>query len=335
MPRVTNYVEDIAGAKPCLKPYMYSHKPPTADVAGSHSRQLHPTEWHKGTNPQFMQLPIEGSSPSHFGFTTTRVVNPLNPKYPLPSCEASPLVQPKFLRDSFQVGDIEGTHPRPLHARPPRDTMNVRDVPGATAHWQELPKKERDILNCADIIHAGFKSKRVTDTLRPEYIVNGFPIADDPLSYAKRPYELHNHPFYPLQTKDIKGANPEDSQKGIVGGIPNAKRRTFSATNDVSDIVGARANTVHHSIVDPNFPDYTDLDGDRLETGLPIPKNVQFPDIAPRVIERKRNNVSNIKLGMKPPRTAAPPKLPHAHIRAEERRIAALNADIQSVRSLK
>ncbi|KDO25400.1 hypothetical protein SPRG_09342 [Saprolegnia parasitica CBS 223.65] len=286
MPRVTNYVDDIAGAKPCLKPYMYTHKPPTADVSGSHSRQLHPSQWNKGANPQFQQLPIEGSSPSHTGFTTNRVVNPLNPKYPLPYCEPAPIVPPRFLRDSYQVDDIEGTRMRPLHARPPRDTMNVSDVPGATAHWHELRKKERDILDCSDITHAGFKTKRVTDNLRPEYVVNGFPITDDPLSYTKKPYELKNHPFYPLQTKDIKGANPEDSQKGIVGGIPTALRRTFVATNNVTDIFGAQANTVHHSIVsnrrvDPNFPDYVDLDGDKLETGLPIPKMFNFPTLHP------------------------------------------------------
>ncbi|RHY21161.1 hypothetical protein DYB32_009877 [Aphanomyces invadans] len=155
MPRVTNCVDDIEGTKPCMKPYLYFHKPPTASVDGSTSKRLHPDTWNKGMNPQFMQLPIAGSSPSHTGFTTDRV--------------------------------------------------------------------------------------------------------------------------------------------------------------------------------DPIFPAYTDLDGDALETGLPIPKNIQFPDVAPRVSQRKSNNVSTIQLGMKvsKDRQKPPPTAPGA------KQVAARQADIDAVRGLK
>ncbi|RHY04563.1 hypothetical protein DYB25_011079 [Aphanomyces astaci] len=242
-----------------MKPYVYFHKPPTVSVDGSTSKRLHPGIWNKGENPQFMQLPIEGSSPSHTGFTTNRIVNPLTPSYKLPHCEPAPLIYPKFLRDSYQTADIDGTRAAPRHTLPPRDTMNL-------------------------------------------------------------------------------GANPADSLKGIVGNIPHVKRRHFRSTNNVQDIRGAQANTVHHSIVsnrhvDPIFPAYTDLDGDSLETGLPVPKNVQFPDVAPRVSERKSNNVSTIQLGMKPPKDQRKP--PPTAVGVGAKHQAARKADIEAVRGLK
>ncbi|KAF0692481.1 hypothetical protein As57867_016387, partial [Aphanomyces stellatus] len=256
MTRTTNFVGDIDGTKPCLKPYLYSHKPPSAAVEGSTSRRLHPGTWNKGQNPQFMQLPIEGSMPSHTGFTTNRVVNPLTPAYKLPHCRAAPFVEPKFLRDSYQTDDIEGTHAVPHHTKPARDSMNLvemlTDIPGASAQWRPRgvkTSKQKDNMDVGDIIHAGFKTQRVTDNLRPVYIVNGFRSEDDPLSLPRAPYHAVNHPFYPLETHDIQGANPADSLKGVVGNIPHVKRRHFRATNNVQDIRGAQANTVHHSIV--------------------------------------------------------------------------------------
>ncbi|RLO07777.1 hypothetical protein DYB28_000415 [Aphanomyces astaci] len=341
MPRVTNFVDDIEGSKPCMKPYVYFHKPPTVSVDGSTSKRLHPGIWNKGENPQFMQLPIEGSSPSHTGFTTNRIVNPLTPSYKLPHCEPAPLIYPKFLRDSYQTADIDGTRAAPRHTLPPRDTMNLNDIAGATAAWRPRgvkTSKLKDNMQVTDIIHAGFKSQRVTDVLRPVHVVNGFRSADDPLSFPRAPYEATKHPFYPLETHDIQGANPADSLKGIVGNIPHVKRRHFRSTNNVQDIRGAQANTVHHSIVsnrhvDPIFPAYTDLDGDSLETGLPVPKNVQFPDVAPRVSERKSNNVSTIQLGMKPPKDQRKP--PPTAVGVGAKHQAARKADIEAVRGLK
>ncbi len=39
--------------------------------------------------------------------------------------------------------------------------------------------------------------------MRPEYLVNGFINADDPLSKPKHPSKNVNHPFFPLETVDI------------------------------------------------------------------------------------------------------------------------------------
>ncbi|RQM29388.1 hypothetical protein B5M09_011957 [Aphanomyces astaci] len=275
-----------------MKPYVYFHKPPTVSVDGSTSKRLHPGIWNKGENPQFMQLPIEGSSPSHTGFTTNRIVNPLTPSYKLPHCEPAPLIYPKFLRDSYQTADIDGTRAAPRHTLPPRDTMNLNDIAGATAAWRPRgvkTSKQKDNMQVADIIHAGFKSQRVTDALRPVHVVNGFRSADDPLSFPRAPYEATKHPFYPLETHDIQ--------------------------------------------VDPIFPAYTDLDGDSLETGLPVPKNVQFPDVAPRVSERKSNNVSTIQLGMKLPKDQRKP--PSTAVGVGAKHQAARKADIEAVRGLK
>ncbi|ETV93080.1 hypothetical protein, variant 2 [Aphanomyces invadans] len=173
-------------------------------------------------------------------------------RYKLPHCDPAPLIHPKFLRDSFQTADIEGTRAAPRYTHPPRDCMNLSDIAGATASWRPRgvkTSKQKDSMQVADIIHAGFQSQRVTDALRPVHVVNGFRSADDPRSFPKAPYKSTNHPFYPLETHDIQGANPTDSLKGVVGNIPHVKRRHFRSTNNVQDIRGAQANTVHHSIV--------------------------------------------------------------------------------------
>lgn len=67
---------------------------------------------------------------------TSRSVNPLNPEYKLPSfVEPEPYV-PKFLRDTMEIDDIEGTRTKQKLALKERQTMNVNDIDGAQACWR-------------------------------------------------------------------------------------------------------------------------------------------------------------------------------------------------------
>ena len=91
-----------------------------------------------------------GSRPHPFGFRTDRVVNPLAPSYPLPKAEIVAAVrlcaggfgvawrchddsvlswplqpEPKFVRDSFDASDIEGTKSKPMYKFQPRDSFNT------------------------------------------------------------------------------------------------------------------------------------------------------------------------------------------------------------------
>lgn len=93
--RATNDVSDIAGARPLLHAYAFTHKPhfyEPNDIKGSTSKQLHPTSRRVGNDDAYKQLPIEGSCPQPHGFRTDRVVNPLAPEYRLPSFNPAPPV---------------------------------------------------------------------------------------------------------------------------------------------------------------------------------------------------------------------------------------------------
>lgn len=126
--RVTNDVSDIAGAKPLLKEYVYTNKPhfyDPHDIKGSTSKELHPKSRRVGDTPAYQQLPIDGATPQPNGFRTNRVVNPLTPEYILPSFSTAPPVEPRFLRDSYNVSDIDGTRIRKREVAVPRNPLRV------------------------------------------------------------------------------------------------------------------------------------------------------------------------------------------------------------------
>ncbi|TMW64030.1 hypothetical protein Poli38472_014147 [Pythium oligandrum] len=291
---VTNDVTDIAGARPLLKDHVYVNKPhfyDAHDIHGSVSKELHPKNRRVGGDDRFKQLPIEGSSPMPSGFKTDRVVNPLEPAYILPSFKEAPPLIPKFLRDSYNVSDIDGTSFKKKVIQNPRSPTRLDDIPGAQAGWlpaNKRPLREhppRDIIDVADIVNVGFKSSRVTNVLNPVYTVNGMTSQDDAQMRSKILHPQLQKPSYALQTSDIAGANPYDASKNVVGGIPNEKRRGFRTTNRTDDINGAKADTVLHSIhsnrrVDPNWPEYVVLDGRRVDaSAMSVAKSIVFADL--------------------------------------------------------
>ncbi|KAG6615643.1 uncharacterized protein IUM83_04997 [Phytophthora cinnamomi] len=292
--RATNDVADILGARPLLKNHVYVNKPhfyDAHDINGSTSMELHPKNWRAGTDDRFRQLPIEGTTSQPAGFHTDRVVNPLEPNYKLPSFIKAPPLEPKFLRDSYNVSDIEGTSIKTRNIQHPRDGLKVDDIAGTQCGWLPRHKRglrenpPRDILNVQDITNVDFRSSRVTNVLNPVYTVNGMTFADDPLSRPLIQHPKRDKPSYALTTNDIEGACCADPATAIVAGIVMAHRRNYRDTNVTQDITGARADTLLHSIrstrrVDPNAPLYSALDGSRVDaSAISVGKSIVFADL--------------------------------------------------------
>lgn len=252
--------------RPCLIPQ---------DIEGTESMPLH-----RDTNKPDRQLfhdDIDGSHPRNkWLFRTTRCVNPLEPRYILPSYSAAAPVAPKFTRDAHDVSDIEGTRSRPLYPLAPRQNQRVDDIEGARSGWRPRHIRARHdnppldhSLNVSDITAGGFRTRRATNPLTPSYRVNGMDIADDPIKSRPRTLpKARDTPFYPLTTADIEGAQSGWRPLPQVN-PPVEARRHFRNTNYMGDIPGAQADTVKHSIctdrhVNPLNPMYASLDGELL-----------------------------------------------------------------------
>ncbi|KAG7390404.1 hypothetical protein PHYPSEUDO_007927 [Phytophthora pseudosyringae] len=292
--RATNHVDDIPGARPLLKSHVHVNKPhfyDAHDIQGSTSMQLHPKSWRAGSDDRFRQLPIEGSTSQPAGFRTDRVVNPLEPKYTLPSFTQAPPPEPKFLRDSYNVSDIAGTSMKTREIQHPRDGLKLDDIAGAQSGWLPRHKRglrenpPRDSLNVLDITNVDFKSNRVTNVLNPVYTVNGMTFGDDPLSRPLAQHPRRDKPSYALKTDDIEGASCADPATTVVAGIVMAHRRNFRDANVTSDITGAKADTLLHSIrstrrVDPNAPQYSALDGSRVDaSAISVGRSIVFANL--------------------------------------------------------
>jgi len=275
--RDTNSIHDIQGSKPFLKYTQYTNKPNfhvPDDIGGAKPKQLMRT-----TNAPDYTLyhdDIEGSKPKPSTFKTTRVVDPLNPDYKLPSYQSAKAPEPKFIKDPMAIDDIKGTRTQPRTKFEPRDTMNVQDIEGTTVGWRPRHARvtkegpTRDLMNIKDITDGGFKSQRVTDPLRPSYVVNNMRIEDDMVkSQPKKLPKGKNDPFYSLITEDIEGTKPGWKPPHETC-PPMSQRRHWRNTNFVGDIDGTSANTVKHAIctnrmVNPLNPAYVSLDGEVLE----------------------------------------------------------------------
>ncbi|KAJ8610107.1 hypothetical protein CTAYLR_007080 [Chrysophaeum taylorii] len=271
---VSNRLDDIDGAKPELKYLRYTSRPDfyrTEDIDGTAPMKLHK----KMSRAEDDRPPIEGSVPKRTLFRTSRLVNPLDPDYKLPSCTPAEPFVPRYVRDSFEVKDIEGTAPRARFRFSQRKTHACDDIEGTRSGWR--PRNERvrrdgppvDFMNVKDINDIGFKTRRTTDPLRPTHRINGMCIKDDMVkTMPKKLPKATQGPFFPLHTQDIDGAQcgwkpPHAIQP------PLDQRRHFRNTNYVGDIQGAQSDSVRYAIrterkTNPLNPNYKSLDGNLL-----------------------------------------------------------------------
>mmetsp|Transcript_18597 Transcript_18597/g.43316 ORF Transcript_18597/g.43316 Transcript_18597/m.43316 type:complete len:469 (-) Transcript_18597:199-1605(-) len=274
--RRINRTDDIDGAQPTYKSQEFMNKRQfydPSDIKGARSNTLH-----RQTNVRDNTMrvdDIDGAVPTPYTFVTKREVDPLVPKYKLPSYQPAPDAPPKFVRDSYNVSDIAGTKPKPLFRFQQRNST-VNDIEGAQPGWKPRHQRVRHEsnpithqFNVRDITDTGFKSTRVTDPLRPQYTVNGMYVTDDfEKTMPKKLPSAAQHDYFNLQTSDIEGAvsgwKPPHAMQP-----PMEKRRQFRNTNFIGDIAGAQPDTVVHAIrtdrvTNPLQPVYQSLDGEVL-----------------------------------------------------------------------
>jgi len=281
-PRASNDISDISGAAPTQKMNRFTQKPNSYDVSDIFGTK--PISLHRQTNSIDYTLKrddIEGARPRGQIQTNQRSLNPVDPlvpNYQLPSYTLAVEAPMKFLRDTLDVADIDGTRSKPLYKFPMRENFEVNDIQGAHAGWKPRHKRvlkegpARDIMAVADINEQGVKkSFRCTDPLRPVHFINGMEVKDDMVHTKPRLLPPpRDGPFFSLTTKDIEGATcgwkPPHSMQP-----PIESRRHFRNTNFVGDIAGAQSDTVKHSIktnrvTNPLNPQYTGLDGDMIDS---------------------------------------------------------------------
>ncbi len=130
-------ISDIDGARPKVR-YNYTNKPQflQSDVAGSTSKILC-----HGKNSRDNQLyidDIEGTrhSVKDRMLRSTRHVDPLNPDYKLPSYSEGQFPVNKFMKDSLNHDDIEGSNVKKQAQYAMRDTIGINDIVGAQANWR-------------------------------------------------------------------------------------------------------------------------------------------------------------------------------------------------------
>lgn len=348
--RDINCVGDIEGAKPELKFLRYTCRPNfygTDDIDGTAPMKLHK----KISRCDDDLAPVEGSVPKRTFFKTSRVVDPLDPDYKLPSCcPAEPCV-PRFLRDGYTVTDIDGTAPRSKFRFAQRETHDCKDIEGAQSGWR--PRNERvrrdgppvDFMSVKDINDSGFKTRRTTNPLRPEHSIHGRLICDDmQKTMPKKPLKAHTSPFFSLHTQDIEGAQcgwrpPHAMQP------PLEARRHFRNINFVGDIEGAQPDTVKHAIrtkrkVNPLNPAYTSLDGGTLDD----PTKPAFMQYLGLYMKQQQPDALKVQKLSETPAAAQSDKAYHStdSMRAQpsgciansRREAAQLHSDIAEVRAL-
>lgn len=259
--------DDIEGARPKLPGYQYMNKPNFYSVEDIEKaspqpryRSLNKPEYNLQTND------IPNASPSSVNFKTNRKGhNPLTPEYNLATFSVKPSTPPRFIRDTIDINDIEGSKPSIYSKWQTRNSTDISDIPGATAK-QKKDLVKPDLMNPKDINTLEvFESKRKTNPLMPEYLSRDennklITIGQVDGSMPKRSVNLSQSPHSRhLDTKDIDGATAGTKGNGPLG---TKLRNYIRSPNDTLDIEGAQSGTYKKGITtiratNPLDPNYT------------------------------------------------------------------------------
>lgn len=241
---------DIEGAQPRLPGYRFVNKPEYANITRDIER-AHPSKLHPYINrPEFrlMTKDIEFAQPSSKEFKTNRIGhNPLVPVYNLPKFEVRPITPPRFIRDSINPTDIEGTKSNSYFKWCTRDSIGVKDIDGARPKPEKVLKKP-DLIDPKDINNEWiFRSKRSVNPLVPEYAHR-----DEEGRLAKigfvdgsRPKVLVRTATVP-HTRHLISCDIDGARTGTVGVGPlgTRVRKNARSPTDISDIEGANAGSL-------------------------------------------------------------------------------------------
>ena len=237
------------------------------DIDKSSPRRLHI----KLNKPEYnlSNSDIEYSQPHCVKCKITRHLNPLEPKYNLPTSPEYPPYEPRFIRDSIKVDDIEGAKPRKIVSQNLlRESLKNNDVKDSWPRKPYVRKSKYEFMNYRDVTHSEFKTKRSTNPLEPNYrmkFLDGSQIKFGPIEGNKPMVGSQYMYKVPLNLKidDIAGSNPGSKNK----------YKKFMGTNscyDISDIVGTKTGTLLKGIstkrhTNPLRPKYKYLGEEELK----------------------------------------------------------------------
>lgn len=250
VPRPTNRTDDIPGAASCttalFKARQYTHRPDlfrVSDIAGATPKH-HVVERNKPKDTSLNNRDIEHSYPESKLFSTPRVVDPLNPVYPLARVVNQPPPPPPLKHEPLKTDDIAGTRPKPRYTRQHEvNPLDYSDIPYSTAGSHLALRKRKSpsmALETRDIADSHNRSHRSTNPLEPQYVLQGPLTAEQrvavtigPIDGAKPrepPPMRKDQPLLSLRSDDVDGAKPTSH-------IPYPKqRRQWKNTCDISDI---------------------------------------------------------------------------------------------------
>ena len=291
---LNNYSLDIEGASPRSNSIFtnkidYSLK--NEDIEKTSPKRIIPEKTNK-PNFNLSNKDIEGTEPrGHHCFNTSRHVDPLNPKYPLPSCPNKfPPPVPMFLRDTLNVRDIPGATVKKnlVYNESDHNYMDVyrsnRDDHILLSHkklYKGNKYKFYNSLDFRDVYTNKPYSKRHTNPLEPKYkydyhmtevnknvynktsgesLVYGEIEGNRPVVFSKYNNERYGKG---MKTDDIPGAQPSTTSSYAKFELKYKHPLKYSA----EDIVGAHHDTINRSITtkrntNPLDPKYTFL-GDK------------------------------------------------------------------------
>ena len=276
---LNNYVLDIKGAFPRRYGF-YSKKQDFTNTNLDIDKSYPINEYNKYTNkPDYIYKndDIELSKPQgHHVFQNNRHVNPLNPVYQLPSCDNnnySDDESKKFIRDTLNIKDIEGTKPRKDYYETileknknnnniiPRDNINKfndnKDNDILIEHKKNFHNNRNKLYNSLDY----------RDVYKKTFDINTYDSKRNPLDPTYSLSYLNGEKYVlgeidgskpkvfsrfntekdgkNLTTKDIEGAEPNSISFLQKYYLRNKKPLMYSA----EDIIGAKHDTRKRGIV--------------------------------------------------------------------------------------
>ncbi|KRW99826.1 hypothetical protein PPERSA_10945 [Pseudocohnilembus persalinus] len=263
--------DDLKGSQPKGE-YPYQSKVTYAnrsdDIKGAQPKQL----IFNNREPQYQDNTlkiddINGARPNICQFKTNRVGNnPLEPVYQLPQVQ---LTQPevlKFLRNTLDISDIDGTRPKKdTSFIPKRNPIQYEEIAGSKPRKQYVPNNIRSSLDVKDINNTkSWYPQRQTNPLQPVYKV--YDDKNQIQFYGKveksEPKILHPNNFkspnYAYNNQDIEGSQAYSLPNKF---LMKDQRKDFRNINDTADINGAQPNTVKKGIrtqrnINPLMPKY-------------------------------------------------------------------------------
>ena len=273
------YNLDIEGSSPkkfglFTKKIDYTNK--NRDIEKSY-----PIEHYKKIVPNYSlsNKDIEGTTPKLIKIKINRCTNPLNPNYNLPKTEMNSLdltkdykidKNYKFIRDTLNIDDIEGTKPKKFCNIFLRNTLNKDDIKETFPKQRYVRKDKYNNIDYSDIKKIKHGRNKAVNPLNPFYNWN---YSINNVKYRVGPIDKNEpHPFSVYKYKTPFNNNNDDIE-GSKAGTKN-RYKNFKGSNsclNIGDIKGAIHGSLLKGIstkrcLNPLIPNYRYLGEEELKT---------------------------------------------------------------------